>query len=150
MRYDEGAKHEPVGGAGRWPKVTTSTVGEALAATVSSTDGCSDIRTQADSQWLSFPPRYRWDGAVKDLHSRKPIEQDFMISARLNYLHIHFLLALTTARNLAELEPDLVSTAAMMLHVAVDAVVLKERLINSGTGLVWKVCCSTPLSRQQY
>ena len=107
-------------------------------------DWCSDIRTHAELQWLGFPPRFRWNGAVKDLHGRKAIEEDFMISARLNYLHIDFLLGLATAQNLAEPESELVATAGVMLRLAVDAVVFKDRLINSGTSLVWKACHSLP------
>lgn len=64
-----------------------------------------------------------------------------MISARLNYLHVHFLLEMAVIRNLAEPGPGLISVAATMLRLAVDAIIFKDRLINSGTQLVWKVCC---------
>lgn len=133
---------EEQGNDRRWQQVRLVA---SLAAATGLTDQSSDIRKQADLQWLSLPERFRWHDAVKDLHDRKPIEQDFIISARLNYLHVHFLLTLTIAGNLTEPEPDLVSESALMLHLAVDALVFKERLINSGTGLVWKVRFLRPL-----
>ena len=119
--------------------MAASAVGAFLLPGIRSTNKSSEIRTQADLQWSDFPPRFQWDGAVKDLHDRKAVEQDFMISARLNYLHIHLLLGLVTASNTAEPQLDLLSIAAVMLRLAVDAIVFRERLINSGTGLVWKV-----------
>jgi hypothetical protein len=65
-----------------------------------------------------------------------------MISARLNYLHVHFLLGLAMARSSTEPDKDLICIAAKMLRLAVDAAIFRYRLINSGTQLVWKVCCA--------
>lgn len=101
-------------------------------------DECSEIEEEADKLWLTLPSHFRWEGSVKEMRDRKAIERDFMISARLNLLHVRLMLGLAIARNLAEPESGVVTTAAAMLRLAVDAAVFKERLISSGTGLVWK------------
>lgn len=70
-----------------------------------------------------------------------PIERDFLASARLNYLHVHFLLHLSQNERIKEPSHHLLSVSAEMLSLVVEAAVLKEQLLNSGTGIVWRVSC---------
>lgn len=39
-------------------------------------------------------------------------------------------------------EPDIpiIETAGQMLALVVEAILLRDQLTNSGTGLIWKVC----------
>ena len=62
-----------------------------------------------------------------------------MVSMQLNHLHVLLLLHVALARRIAEPSIDLVTVAAKMLSLIVEAVVLKDQLAFSGTGLVWKV-----------
>lgn len=62
-----------------------------------------------------------------------------MASARLNHLHVLFLLQLTLTRHVAQADDQLLSLSSEMLGVVIEAAVLKERLVYSGTGLVWRV-----------
>lgn len=41
-------------------------------------------------------------------------------------------------------EPDIpiIETAGQMLALVVEAILLRDQLTNSGTGLIWKVCLS--------
>lgn len=76
-----------------------------------------------------------------------PFERDFLISIRLNYLHITFLLRRILLRRLAEPDETVLEVAGLMLHLVVDAILLRDELVNSGTGLDWKVCMlSSPMN----
>ena len=61
-----------------------------------------------------------------------------MVSAKLNHLHILFLLQLGLSRRVSEPNDELVNISASMLGIVVEATLHKSRLANSGTGLVWK------------
>lgn len=71
-------------------------------------------------------------------YDRRPVELDFMVSTRLNYAHVMFLLRQTLAHRVSEPDAELLAISADMLSLVVEAVVLKDRLANSGTSLVWK------------
>lgn len=73
--------------------------------------------------------------------------RDFILNARLNQLHILFLLRMAVTRSRPESDPELVTTAAEILTLIVEALMQKDYLVNSGTSLVWKVSTYTmPLS----
>ena len=97
----------------------------------------SVIQAHAEAQWLALPPQFRLEGPLK-LCDRKPIERDFLVGAKLCHLHVLFLVQLALARHIQEPSSQLVSTSAKMLSLVIEAVVLKDSLVNSGTGLVWK------------
>ncbi|KAG0645056.1 Quinic acid utilization activator [Hyphodiscus hymeniophilus] len=92
-------------------------------------------RANAEVDWNALPPRFRLEGALKYC-GRKAVERDFMASARLNHLHILFLLRLALVRRMAEPDSQLISISADILSLAVEIAVLKEHLSNSGTGIV--------------
>ena len=62
-----------------------------------------------------------------------------LISIRLNYLHISFLLRRLLLPRLGEPDVAIIEVAQQMLHLIVEIILLREELANSGTGLDWKV-----------
>ena len=62
-----------------------------------------------------------------------------MVSIRINYLHVQLLLRLALVQRVSEPNIELVTVAADMLSLTVEAIVLKHHMVNSGTGLVWRV-----------
>lgn len=68
-----------------------------------------------------------------------PIERDFTASARLNHLHVLFLLELSLSRSNTEPEPALLVVSAAILTLITEENMIKEHLANSGTGLIWRV-----------
>lgn len=101
-------------------------------------DASSGIVEQAQARWATFPSKYRYSGDLK-LHHYKPIERDFVASARLNYLHTLFLVRQSLIQNIAEPDTELLSICAETLNLTAKVAVMKGRLTNSGTGLIWKV-----------
>ncbi|KAH7149906.1 putative Zn(II)2Cys6 transcription factor [Dactylonectria estremocensis] len=97
----------------------------------------SHIQAKAESQWLAFPQQFRLEGTIR-AYDRQPIELDLMVSARLNHLHVLFLLRLALVRHISEPDTQLVAISADMLGVVIEAVMIKDRLIDSGTSLIWK------------
>lgn len=97
------------------------------------------IQADAEEQWATLPPQFRLEGHLRSYGDRRPIEQDFMVSARLNYLHVGLLLHLALVRRVSEPGVRLLAISAEMLSLIVEAVVLRDRLANSGTSLRWKV-----------
>ncbi|KPM44441.1 hypothetical protein AK830_g2066 [Neonectria ditissima] len=51
------------------------------------------IQAKAESQWLAFPQNFRLEGTIR-AYDRQPLDLDLMVSARLNYLHVLFMLRL--------------------------------------------------------
>jgi hypothetical protein len=96
------------------------------------------LEAEAKMQWLALPPHFRLTGPLKSCASR-PMERDFLISVRLNHLHIMFLLRLVLQRHIPEPSADLVVISASMLSICIEGALLKNELANSGTSLVWKV-----------
>ncbi|RAK98555.1 fungal specific transcription factor domain-containing protein [Aspergillus ibericus CBS 121593] len=81
------------------------------------------IKDQAEAHWQALPPQFQIEGSLATHDQLSSFERDFLISTRLNHLHVLFLLqplALTTPS-----EPD------SSIH--------DKQLINSGTGLLWKI-----------
>lgn len=98
----------------------------------------SNIKSDADAQWQSLPANFRLETTLR-MCDRKPIERDFMVSARLNYLHLLFLLRLTILQRRTEPDDELISVSAEILSLAVESVILRHQLANSGTSVVWRV-----------
>lgn len=70
---------------------------------------------------------------------RSPFERDFLLGTRLDYLHIIFLLQSLLLRHLNETEDALLETSQEILSLVVEALMLKDRLVNAGSGIDWKV-----------
>jgi hypothetical protein len=66
-------------------------------------------------------------------------ERDFMLSVRLNYLHLKFLVRFVQLESLAEPSSEIVSIAEDLLMLVVEATLQRERLSNAGSGIIWKV-----------
>lgn len=64
-----------------------------------------------------------------------------MVSARLNHLHVLFLLRLALVSSMQDPDARLITISANMLRLVIQAVVLKDDLANSGTSIVWRVSC---------
>lgn len=87
---------------------------------------------------MLLPQKYHYSGDLKLYHCN-PVERDFVASARLNYLHVLFLLRLQLVRHASEQDDELLGISAEVLHIVAQAAVMKDRLSFSGTGLIWKV-----------
>ena len=99
----------------------------------------------ADADWDALPTHFRFEGSLKQSNN-SPFERDLLISIRLNYLHISFLLRRLLLRRLSEPDVAIIEVAQRMLHLVVETILLREELANSGTGLDWKVCTRIVLS----
>lgn len=93
---------------------------------------------RADAYWDALPSRFKADGTLTEA-TNSAFERDFLISIRLNYLHIVFLLRRLIRGRISEPDPSVVDIAQQMLDLVVDALILREELVNSGTNLAWKV-----------
>ncbi|EME45299.1 hypothetical protein DOTSEDRAFT_129045 [Dothistroma septosporum NZE10] len=98
-----------------------------------------DVQMTSERLWYSLPRRFRLEGPLRLCDSFTPVERDFLASAKLNYLHIHFLLRLTLTQCTPEPDAELLGVAVQILNLTVQAIVLKSHVENSGTGHVWKV-----------
>lgn len=87
---------------------------------------------------MSLPLAFQREGSPRG-SSRNPFEQDFLISTRLNHLHVLFLLHLLYLSCPTDPNPKFVEISEEMLSLVVEAMILRGQVINSGTSLVWKV-----------
>lgn len=101
------------------------------------------IYNDLESNWFRLPPSHRLDCDLKSCH-RRPIERDFLVGAKLNYLHTHFLLRSALLTQASEPDSQLLRLSVDMLSLVIEAVIFKDQLVNSGTSLVWKVCLYSP------
>ena len=97
-----------------------------------------NIRATAHGHWRNLPEHYRLEGRLNTC-DEPPAVRDFVLGARLDHLHVLFLLALALARPHPEDSLELVTIAADMLSLVVEAIMQKGTLVTSGTSLVWKV-----------
>lgn len=98
----------------------------------------SQIEAQLESQWQSLPTHFHLRTSLKECDGT-PFECDFLVSTRLNYLHVKFLLHLTALKNPADPNNAVIDVSEQMLALVVEAILFRDCLANSGTGLVWKV-----------
>ncbi|KGO36809.1 Transcription factor, fungi [Penicillium expansum] len=98
----------------------------------------SIIRQKAETQWANLPPRFRLSGTLKEC-TGDAFERDLLASIRLDQLHVLFLLQLAFLDTLTEPDPSILDISDQMLSLVVDTILLRDQLINSGTGLVWKI-----------
>ncbi|PLB45480.1 hypothetical protein P170DRAFT_449171 [Aspergillus steynii IBT 23096] len=102
-------------------------------------DGNSAIQDRAEAQWRALPPQFRLEGSIRQYNQRSPFERDFLISARLNQLHVLFLLRLLLLDTLVDPDTSIVIIAGEMLALVVEIILIRDQLTNSGTGLIWKI-----------
>lgn len=87
---------------------------------------------------MALPARFRLEGSVRTC-GRTPFERDFLLSVRLEYLHIRFLAQLSLLDSLREASSDTSRVAEKMLALVVEGVLLRDQLSNAGSGIIWKV-----------
>ncbi|SPO06607.1 uncharacterized protein DNG_09297 [Cephalotrichum gorgonifer] len=99
------------------------------------------IRQQAEDQWMALPRGFRMEGSLKDYPGGGLFERDFLVSTRLNYLHVLFLLRLLCLGSPADPDATFVSLAREILSLVVEVIVLRGQLVcSSGTSFEWKLC----------
>ncbi|KAJ5135766.1 uncharacterized protein N7515_005044 [Penicillium bovifimosum] len=98
----------------------------------------SIIRQKAESQWAHLPPQFRLSGTLREC-SGNAFERDILASIRLDQLHVLFLLQLSLLDTLTEPDPSILDISDQMLALVVEMILLRDQLVNSGTGLVWKI-----------
>ncbi|UNI13592.1 hypothetical protein JDV02_000320 [Purpureocillium takamizusanense] len=97
------------------------------------------LQAVADTQWAALPASFRaWD-AEGHKAAESPFARDFMISVRLNHLHICFLLRRVLLSRVTEPDGSILAVAQEMLRLVVGAILLRDELANSGTTLGWKI-----------
>jgi hypothetical protein len=103
------------------------------------TDRNSSIQKKAETEWENLPSNFRLKSSLKEC-SRYAFERDFLAGLRLDYLHTLFLLRLLFHDTLARPDPAILDISDQMLALVVEVILLRDQLVNSGTGLIWKVC----------
>ncbi|KAJ5174388.1 uncharacterized protein N7482_000265 [Penicillium canariense] len=98
----------------------------------------SVIQRRAEEQWQALPAHFRLESSLKQC-AQSPFDRDFLAHVRLNHLHVLFLLRLLLLNTLTEPDVPIIETAGQMLALVVEIILLRDQLINSGTGLIWKV-----------
>lgn len=98
----------------------------------------SAIQKKAEEQWKALPSRFRLETSLKQC-TGSPFERDFLAHVRLNHLHVLFLLRLLLLNTMTEPDIPIIETAGQMLALVVEAILFRDQLTNSGTGLIWKV-----------
>ncbi|KAJ5607118.1 hypothetical protein N7537_003737 [Penicillium hordei] len=102
------------------------------------TERISELRSRIVAQWQELPAHFRLATSLKDC-DWSPFERDFLAGTRLDYLHILLLLGLVSQKRASELDQSLLEVAGEMLSITVEVIILRDRLVNSGTSLIWKV-----------
>ncbi|EXJ71067.1 uncharacterized protein A1O5_06060 [Cladophialophora psammophila CBS 110553] len=97
----------------------------------------------AQSLWRSLPGHLRLERTLFLHRDRSPFENDFLLNTRLTYIQTLFLLRNSVANHenavFAETEVELLRIPQEMLSLTVEAIILRDHLVNSGTSLLWKV-----------
>ncbi|KAK1145368.1 hypothetical protein N8T08_004243 [Aspergillus melleus] len=99
----------------------------------------SAIQDRAEAQWRALPPHFQLEGSIRQHTRQSPFDQDFLVSVRLNQLHVLLLLRLLLVNTLVDPDTSVVTIAGEMLALVVEVVLNRDQLTNSGTGLVWKI-----------
>jgi len=101
------------------------------------------ICARAESLWHSLPDQLRLQNSVVPYQDRSSCERDLLLGMRLTFLQTLFLtktVAVTRGNLTSEKEElDLLQISREMLALTVEAVILRDQLVNSGTSLLWKV-----------
>lgn len=96
------------------------------------------IRSEALEQWDALPNHFKLHGTLKQANQTS-FGRDFLVSIRLNHLHILFLLNLLSLERLWEPNDAIIDISEDLLGLITQSILVRDQLANSGTGLVWKV-----------
>ena len=87
-----------------------------------------------------LPERFRLEGSLQHrANGLQPFHRDLLLSMRLQYLHVLFLSRLVVLETLSLPDVKIFDIAKDMLACVVEAMLSRDDLVNSGTGLIWKV-----------
>ncbi|PVH77800.1 hypothetical protein DL98DRAFT_534396 [Cadophora sp. DSE1049] len=92
-------------------------------------DQTNSIQTRAEEQWQS-PPRFRIIGTLTS-STGTPFERNFLVSARLNHLHVLFLVHLMLLDRNSELSGRFLNISQEILSLVEEAIVVRDRLANA-------------------
>ncbi|VUC28933.1 unnamed protein product [Clonostachys rosea] len=101
-------------------------------------DEASTMLNEIEYTWNSLPDQYKLVTSLK-LSDAEPFVNDLLLSVRLDYLHTLFLLHLASLKQVTRPSEALLCSASEMLSLITEAIMLRDRLVNSGTSLIWKV-----------
>ncbi|KAL6915360.1 hypothetical protein FSST1_006855 [Fusarium sambucinum] len=104
----------------------------------SSSVRAAQIFKEIENAWNILPEHFKLTQSLK-LSDAAPFSNDLLIGIRLDYLHTLFLLHLASSRQLEYPGGDLLAIAGEMLSIVTEAIMLRDRLVNSGISLTWKV-----------
>ena len=107
----------------------------------------SEIASRIELQYRNLPASFRLKTPLKQCTAKSPFERDFLVSTSLNHLHVQFLLHLALLDHLADPDPQILEVSQQILALVVEAILLRDNLANSGTGLIWKVASTVPVTR---
>lgn len=96
------------------------------------------IRYDLEQLWLELPMHFRLTSSLATAKGT-PFIKDFLANQRLEYLHTHFVLGLTYLQKHSEPNEPLIEVAGEMLSLVVEVMLLRNKLVNSGTNWLWKV-----------
>ena len=101
------------------------------------------LRSQIEAQWVELPAHFRLSTSLRECNLSR-FERDFLVGTRLDYLHTLLLLHLISSRRSTEPDDALLMVAEEMLSLVVEVIILRDRLVNSGSSLIWKVGLNPP------
>ncbi|KAL4899919.1 hypothetical protein BDW74DRAFT_188810 [Aspergillus multicolor] len=100
----------------------------------------AEIKLRADKQFRLLPSHFQHCGSLRARgQGLDRFEGDFLGAVRLNHLHVVFLLQLLQLDSPAQPDPPIIEVAEEIVLIVVDLILLRDRLVNSGTSLVWKI-----------
>lgn len=103
----------------------------------------SAVNLELTQLWSELPQHMKLEGSLRRHKHRSSFEQDFLLFARLDWLQVRFLLGSSELLHRSDDAPQnhepLLAVSGEMVSLVVEAIVSRDQLVNSGTGLVWKV-----------
>jgi hypothetical protein len=98
----------------------------------------SNIKAIAEEIFSSLPRHFQLRTNIREC-TQDSFERNFFGSVRLSHLHILFLLDMHLLNTPNEPCPTILDIAEQIICIIRDMVLLRDKLPNSRTSLVWKV-----------
>ncbi|RKK91727.1 hypothetical protein BFJ68_g16112 [Fusarium oxysporum] len=96
------------------------------------------IMQRVEDLWITLPDHFKLSTSLRHSHA-DPFSNDFIVGLRLDYLHTLFLLHLASSKQMSQPGDALLAISGEILSHIIEVVMLRDRLVNSGTSLSWKV-----------
>ncbi|KAM5349440.1 hypothetical protein ACJ41O_005945 [Fusarium nematophilum] len=87
-----------------------------------------NLQQRTEKQWAALPGTFRMEGSLKN-YERGAWERDFLVSTRLGYLHVLFLLRLLCMGSPADPDGAFVGLSQEILSLVVEIIVLRNQLL---------------------